>query len=209
MERWRVIAEEDVLVRRGSVIACMEDEAEHRLVQSALTGDRSAFDALVDRHWRKIVSVIGRFLHDRNDVEDVLQETFVRAFQNLGGFRGESSVQTWLIRIALNISLNRKKGFWRRRVTLTDRWDEWTEPGADAKAQAESALIDGEWERRVHCALGRLPEKHRLPILLHFYEDLTGAEIAAILGWNESTVWSRIYAGCKQLRKSLDPESES
>ena len=202
-----MIGEGDLLVRSQPARDVRSgDEEGNRLVQSALAGDRAAFDALIERHWRKIASVVGRFLGDPAEVEDVLQETFVRAFQKLGSFRAESSVQTWLIRIALNLSQNRKKAFWSKRVTLTDRWEELL---PDARLQVDSGLLYEEWERTIHCALGRLPEKHRLPILLHFYEDLTGAEIAAILGWNESTVWSRIYAGLKQLRKSLEPWLES
>jgi RNA polymerase sigma-70 factor, ECF subfamily len=179
-----------------------EDE-ERRWVRATLAGDRAAFDRLVERHWPRVASLVGRFLSDSNDVEDAVQETFVRAFQNLRGFRGEASVRTWLLRIALNACRRRRSEFWRRRVSLTDdeRLLDLEAPGAHALAEA--VLLQSEWESALRAALRRLPDRLRLPIILHFFEDLSGAEIAAVLGWNQSTVWSRIYAGCRQLRRSL------
>jgi RNA polymerase sigma-70 factor (ECF subfamily) len=178
-------------------------EEERRWVRAALAGDLAAFDALVDRHWRKVASVVGRFLTDANDVEDAVQETFVRAFESLRGFRGDASVRTWLIRIAVNLCKNRRGEFWRRRVTLTDDDAALHAEAAGARTLAEAALLQGEWERALRAAMQQLPDRQRLPLLLHFFEDLSGAEIAAVLGWNESTVWSRIYAGCRALRKKL------
>jgi RNA polymerase sigma factor (sigma-70 family) len=179
------------------------DDEERRWVRATLDGDRTAFDRLVERHWRKVSSLVGRFLTDPNDVEDTVQETFVRAFQNLRGFRGEASVRTWLLRIALNTCRSRRGEFWRRRVSLVDdhRLLDLETPGA--YALAEAVLLQAEWEHALRAALGRLPDRLRIPIILHFFEDLSGAEIAAILGWNQSTVWSRIYAGCRQLRRAL------
>jgi RNA polymerase sigma-70 factor, ECF subfamily len=178
-------------------------EEERRWVRAALEGDLAAFDALVSRHWRKVASVVGRFLPDANDVEDVVQETFVRAFENLRGFRGDASVRTWLIRIAVNLCKNRRGEYWRRRVTLTGDDAALRAEAPGERMLADAALLQGEWERALHAALQQLPDRQRLPLLLHFFEDLSGAEIAAVLGWNESTVWSRIYAGCRALRKKL------
>jgi RNA polymerase sigma-70 factor (ECF subfamily) len=193
-----------VRIRRNPMAESISDDEGQRLAQAALNGDTAAFDALVDRYWRKVASVAGRLLPNANEVEDITQETFLRAFQGLRGYRGEASVQAWLLRIAINLCKNRRSSFWQRRVRLAHGESSLqTESPDDACALAETALLNGEWERTVHCALGQLPEKYRLPILLHFFEGLSGAEIAAILQWNESTVWSRIYAGCKQLRNKL------
>src|SRR5438046_7232949 len=97
----------------------VEDE-ERQWVRATLDGDLAAFDRLVERHWPKVASVVGRFLADPNDVEDTVQETFVRAFEGLRGFRGEASVRTWLLHIALNVCRRKRSEFWRRRVHLTD-----------------------------------------------------------------------------------------
>jgi RNA polymerase sigma-70 factor (ECF subfamily) len=180
----------------------VEDE-ERQWVRATLDGDLAAFDRLIERHWRKVASVVGRFLTDPNDVDDTVQETFVRAFESLRGFRGEASVRTWLLRIALNACRSKRGEYWRRRVTLTEDDSAFDGGVTGSPALAEAVVLQAEWEHALRAALRRLPEKLRLPIVLHFFEELSGAEIAAVLGWNQSTVWSRIYAGCRLLRKSL------
>lgn len=183
-----------------------EDKAEQRLIQACLDGDTAAFDGLVDRHGAKVASVVLRFLGDQNEVDDVVQETFVRAYQNLGRYRGEASVRSWLLRIAINCCKDRRGGFWRRRVWvgLSVSYDQNTDTASSGHHESpERMFLQGEYMMEIQSALQSLPEKYRLPIILHFFEDMTGAEIAATLGWNESTVWSRIYAGFRRLRKSL------
>jgi RNA polymerase sigma-70 factor, ECF subfamily len=174
-------------------------DTDQQLVEAALAGDLTAFDALVERYWRKLASVAGRFLDDPNEVDDAVQEALVRAFQRLQGFRGEASVQTWLIRIVVNICRNRHRSGWRRFVSLFDSPMEAGPATQDPQLLAETALALEELGEAVQ----RLPERLRLPLVLHFYEDLSGPEIAAVLGWNESTVWSRIYAAYRELRKQL------
>ncbi len=198
-----------VVPRREAAAGDAGDAEERRWVQATLDGDHAAFDSLVERHWRKIASVAGRFLTDPNDVEDTVQETFVRAYQHLRHFRGEASVRTWLIRIAVNLCKARLSGFWHRRVSLTDDLAALDSPPAGAQIPAEALLLQAEWEQELGDALQRLPDNLRLPIVLHFFEELTGAEIAAVLGWNQSTVWTRIYAGCRQLRKNLSDYQNS
>jgi RNA polymerase sigma factor (sigma-70 family) len=194
--------------QRFKRVVHVADEEEQRLVRAAADGDTSAFDALARGHWRKVASVAGRFLADPNDIEDAVQETFVRAFENLRGFRGQASVQTWLIRIAVNVCKNKRSEFWRRRVNLTDDDSLLKVDPADARVLAETGMVLGDREHMLQRALSELPERLRLPIVLHFFEELSGREIAAVLGWNESTVWSRIYTGCRELRKKLGPELE-
>lgn len=180
-------------VRPGS------DDPDHLLVRAALAGDGAAFDSLVDRHWRKVASVAARFLDDPNEVEDAVQETFIQAFTHLRGFRGRATVRTWLLRIAANVCRNRRRSPWKRRVTLSDVPPEGEGASLDPRQQAERDLRGAE----LHAAVGRLPEHLRLPLVLHFFEDLTGAEIAEVLGWNESTVWTRLYAARRELKKQL------
>ena len=165
------------------------------------TEDYAAFDTLVDRHWRKVASIATHFLTDPNDVEDILQDTFVGAFANLGRFRCEAGIQTWLIRIAINLCKNRRQSFWKRKVFLLQ--DSAYEPPPQIHNESETALLVGEQTRTLHHAVQQLPEKNRLPIVLHYFEGLTGAEIASVLGWSEGVVWSRLYAGCRDLKKRL------
>jgi RNA polymerase sigma factor (sigma-70 family) len=198
-----------VAPRREAASGDAGDDQERRWIRATLDGDHAAFDSLVERHWRKIASVVGRFLSDPNDVEDTVQETFVRAYEHLRRFRGEASVRTWLIRIAINLCKARRSEFWRRRVSLIDDHAALGPEPAGAQALAEASLLQAEWERALGDALKQLPDKLRAPILLHFFEGLTGAEIAAVLGWKQSTVWTRIYAGCRQLRQNLSDYQNS
>jgi RNA polymerase sigma-70 factor (ECF subfamily) len=176
------------------------DDEDQALARAARAGDAAAFDALVQRHWRKVASLASRLLDDPDEVEDAVQETFLRAYEHLGSFRAAASVRTWLLRIAVNVCKNRRGSWWRRRVWLA------ANPGELAPRPPGDPLAAAVRQQELAEALGRLPERQRLPVVLHFYEELSGAEIAAVLGWNESTVWSRIYAGCRALRKHLAAE---
>jgi RNA polymerase sigma-70 factor, ECF subfamily len=169
-----------------------------RLVRAVLGGQASAFDELVERHSSKIASVARRFADDPNDLEDIVQETFLRAYQKLHRFRGDAALRTWLIQIAVNVCRDRRGGFWSRRVVLTG------EPQLPGSSNDPAAISDRAMLRRaIERAVRQLPEKLRLPFVLHVLEDLSGVEVAAALGWNQSTVWSRIYAARKRLRESL------
>lgn len=175
------------------------EDVDYRLVRATLAGDMSAFDALVERHWQKVASVAGRFQADPNEVDDAVQETFVLAFRHLRRYRAEASFRTWLLRIAVNVCRSRRTAPWQRRVSLVAN-DELSGAGSvDVQRLAEQQLSQEELAKAVQ----QLPEKLRLPLILRFYEELSGPEIAAVLGWNESTVWSRIYAACRELKKRL------
>src|SRR5918998_293242 len=90
----------EIVVEGRPVPGC--DPEEMRLVRAVLDGERAAFDVLVERHMRQVVSVVRRMLDDPSEREDAVQETFVRAYRKLSSFRGEASLRTWFIRIAIN-----------------------------------------------------------------------------------------------------------
>lgn len=180
-----------------------QDE-EERLWRAAAAEERGAFELLVSRYRGKVASVAGRLLNNRDDVEDAVQETFLRAYQQLSRFRGECGIRAWLVAIAVNVCRNKRRGFWRWRRLLSESGPFLHPVSEDPRKHAEDRLARGELES----AVARLPDPLRLPFTLRFYEELTGAEIAAALGWNESTVWSRIYAAQRELRKKLEGKLE-
>ncbi len=180
------------------------EENELFLLQSARDGDRAAFDTLVDANIHRIASVAYQFLQNPHETEDAVQETFVRAYQSLGNFRGDSRFRTWLIRITLNVCKNRRGSFWSRFVQSGQDEAVFNIAAEDAMKLAEATLLQEERSQQLSRALRALPEKQRLPIVLHFFEELSGAEVALILNCNESTVWSRIYSGLKSLRNHLE-----
>ncbi|MGV3720738.1 MAG: RNA polymerase sigma factor [Actinomycetota bacterium] len=186
----------EIVVEVWPSAAGKTDEA--RLVQSILDGDRAAFDGLVRSHSPQVTSIARRFLRDPNDLDDVVQETFLRAFQNLRRFRGQSTLRTWLIQIALNVCRDRSRAFWKRRVALT------ADAGASDSAARSNSFSDASvLLQTVEAAVAALPEKLRIPFTLHAFDELSGVEIAAVLGCNESTVWTRIYTARKKLQASL------
>jgi RNA polymerase sigma-70 factor (ECF subfamily) len=186
----------EIVVERFPKRGCESEDT--RLVQAVLAGEPSAFDVLVERHMGRVASVARRFVDDPNDLEDVVQETFLRAYQKLHRYRGDAALRTWLIQIAINVCRDRRGGFWRRKVVLAE------DPALLESTEDPAETSDRSMLRRaIEQAVRRLPEKLRLPFVLHAFEDLSGVEIAAALGWNQSTVWSRIYAARKQLRELL------
>jgi RNA polymerase sigma-70 factor (ECF subfamily) len=179
---------DEIVVRPSFAAAADRSSAdeEQRLLRAAQEGDTLAFAALVAGHLPKVASVSRRFLRDPDDAEDAVQETLIRAYRGLRRFRGEASVRTWLLRIAVNVCKNQRGEFWRRRVELAEDLSRLDEAAADsqecARSLAEAAMTRDDRDRQLRRALQELPEQLRLPILLHFYEELSGAEIAAVGG---------------------------
>lgn len=179
---------------------------EEACLAAAREGDAAALEELVDRYEPAITSLAGTLLGSREEVEDVVQEVFLKAFERLRSFRGDCSLATWLRRITVNTCRDHRDQAWRRRVELVD-WEE-AETNDDAAAPEEpdspqDHLLRAERDEYLRRALAALPEKFRVPLLLRFFEGYSGADIAAVLGCGESTVWSRIYAGLEKLRTSL------
>ena len=172
----------EIVVRQRLELAGEDEDV--RLWCAAAAGDDTAFETLVSRHSRKVASVAARFLHDRDEAEDVVQETFIRAFETRHRYPRVLCVRTWLLRIAINLCRSRRRTAWWRRTWVTGDTAALERAPEDPRELAEQTLLHREIER----VLRDLPETLRLPFLLRYYEDLPGTEIAAVLGWNESTV---------------------
>ncbi len=168
------------------------DRPDSDLVREARAGDREAFCALMRRHQASLLRLAGRFVESREDAEDVVQEAFVAAYRQMARFRGDASFGTWLSRIAVYKALKVAR---REKLVTTQEHDR--EPRAATEADRAEAMA-------VREAVGRLPEKLRLPVVLRFWEGLSGKEIAEMLGWKQSTVWTRLYQGLERLRRELE-----
>lgn len=193
------IGGEMAVEKRRAAPGMDEDE---RLVRAAAEGERGAFEELVRQYARQVGAVARRLLDNPEDAADAVQETFLRAYQNLSRYRGSGGVRGWLLSIATNVCRDRRRRFWRWRRFLNRDAPALAPPPEDPRAAAEGRLSHAELEAAVRA----LPEGLRTPFVLRFFEDLTGAEIAEIVGCPESTVWSRIYAARRELRKRLGGE---
>ena len=166
--------------------------AERALVERLQAGDGEAFAEAVRPHQQMLLRLAGRFVAVREDAEDVVQEALVEGYRQMRRFRGEASVTTWLGRIVIRKAMRSVRRARRKPVSVDVTCAE--------AAGDESERIS------VRAAVARLPQKLRVPVVLRFYEGLSGAEMAGMLDCRQSTVWTRLYRGLKRLREELAEE---
>ena len=167
------------------------------LVEACLAGHRDAFGPLVQRYQRQVYHVCYRFSGNHADAADLAQDVFVRAYRGLRGFKGTSSIHTWLYRIAVNVCLNRAALKTPRSTSLNAR-------EIDAGVETpDDALVRGERAAEVRAAILRLPPKQRATLILRVYHDLTHQEIAGILGSSVGAVKANFFHALANLRKLL------
>ena len=172
-------------------------DIESKLIDQSLSGDPEAYAALVNQHQKMIRAVAFRMTGSLDDAEELAQDAFLRAYQQLGSFNGSAKFSTWLCKIAINLSLD-----WRRREGRRDRiHSKWA---ADAISENSPAgCFPDELSRHVQAALDRLPAKQRAAIVLTVYEDQSHAEAARTLGCTEATISWRVFAARQKLKKLL------
>lgn len=177
---------------------------DQQLVAKVQKGDSRAFDLLVLKYQHKIFALIGRYVRDRDEVQDVAQEAFIKAYKALPSFRGESAFYTWLYRIAINTAKNYLVSRSRRPpgsdVELEDA--EYFETGGGLREieNPENALFGAELKAVVDGAIGALPEDLRTAITLREFDGLSYEEIADIMACPVGTVRSRIF----RAREAID-----
>jgi len=184
----------------------MEERATQdlHLVQAALAGDQRAFEELVARYQRLVASIAWRYGTRREEIEDVVSEVFVKAYQALGRFRPEHPFSTWLYRLAANHVIDHG-----RRARKGRPEAEMPRDLADPGLSPGERLERRESARLVRAALERLPRRYRDVIFLVYVEGLKVQEAARTLGVAEGTIKTRLMRGREGLRKILertDPE---
>jgi RNA polymerase sigma-70 factor (ECF subfamily) len=175
------------------------------LLAQARRGDDEAFRLLVLRHEPVVAATVIGMLGRGDDAEDVGQETFVRFHRALAQFREESSLRTYLVRIAMNLSLNALERRRRHARRFTSRDDADAAPPEPAVAPDESTEDAGERRAVVHAAVAALSEPHRAVVTLRLLQGLSVRETASALGVPEGTVLSRLSRAAGQLRARLAP----
>jgi RNA polymerase sigma-70 factor (ECF subfamily) len=171
------------------------------LVAAAKAGDRAAFAALVTRYRDTVYAYALARLRDREEAEDVAQETFVRAYLGLGRLRGPEAWEAWVMRIARNLCSDTLR---RKRVRQAEPIDpDWL----DGSPSPEMQALAGERRRELSQAVADLPEPLRVAVLMHYASGRTYREIAAALGLPQSTVVGRIARALLHLRRRLGVET--
>ncbi|MEZ5558346.1 MAG: RNA polymerase sigma factor RpoE [Pseudomonadales bacterium] len=184
-------------------------ETDKELVRRVQKGDRRAFDLLFGRYQHKIVNLVGRYLRDPEDVADVVQESFIKAFRALPRFRGESAFYTWLYRIAINTAKNHMVARSRRPPAVdVDIDDAEYYEGAHALRDIdtpEAALANIELSREIDAAIAELPDDLRSAVTLREFDGLTYEQIAEIMDCPVGTVRSRIFRAREAIDKRIAP----
>jgi len=182
-----------------------EDSA---LVAGAKTGDARAFELLVQRHEGKIFSLAHRITRNREDAEDVTQQSFQKAFIHLKKFEGESLFSTWLTRIAINealMLLRRKRGSREVPISQSGTEDEIALPldTPDSGPNPEDSCLRREQERILSAAINKLTPRTRKAIQLRELDERSTEETAQVMGLSVGAVKARVFRGRRKLRKKL------
>jgi len=184
---------------------------EGAFVDALRSGDADAFDAMVNRYSADIYSLLVRLTGDSEESADLTQETFLRALRSIADFRGESTLKTWLFRIAINESRNRFRWWKRRRrdkifsldASVGDSETRIWETLADDAISPEDETLRRERSAALIEGLASVKSMHKEVIVLCDVEGLTYEECAAALGTNVGTVKSRLSRGRDELRRLL------
>ena len=196
------------------VDGCLFSHAEEDALVSALgRGAEDAYEILIQRYQQPVYSLVCRLMNDPSDAPDIVQEVFLKVFRSIGSFRGNSSLKTWIYRIAVNEAYNHRRWFCRHQrqeVALS------TEEGAPHQADSVTdpgrspfdLALDHETRALVEQALEQLNPKFRAAVVLRDIEDLSYEDIATVLNVSLGTVKSRIMRGREALRKILEGHLE-
>lgn len=188
-------------------------QTDQQLVEQVFKGNKHAFDLLVLRYQHRILALISRFIRDQDEVEDVCQEAFIKAYRALPKFRGDSAFYTWLYRIAINTAKNHMVTKSRRPPdTDVDLGDaELVELPAELvdNASPESKLSRNELQELIDQAIEDLPEDLRTAFTLREFGGLSYEEITEIMDCPVGTVRSRIFRAREALDNVIRPFLES
>ncbi len=191
-----------------------ERECDQLLVARIQAGERDAFDLLVAKYQRRLMRLVSRLVHDPAEAEDVVQETFIKAYRALHHFRGDSAFYTWLYRIGINTAKNYLVTQGRRTPTSTDTDAEHAEQFEEADSlrdinTPESVLASKQIVQTVNAAMDLLPLELRTAIVLREIEGLSYEEISEVMACPIGTVRSRIFRAREVIAEKLKPLLDS
>jgi len=192
---------------QGSTV---DRELDQELVERAQKGDKRAFELLVLKYQRKLARLLSRMVRDPAEIEDITQESFIKAYRALPQFRGESAFYTWLYRIAVNTAKNYLVAKGRRAPTTTEFNAEEAEGFEEAELLRDIATPDAELQTKqiaeaVNKAVEALPEELRTAITLREIEGLSYEEIAQMMDCPIGTVRSRIFRAREAIAEKIRP----
>jgi len=189
-----------------------DEDNDKTLVERVQSGDKRAFELLVLKYQHRIYSLVSRMVRDADDVQDVVQEAFIKAYRALPNFRGESAFYTWLYRIAVNTAKNHLVARSRRPQGIdVDVEEAEFMDNADGLRDIdgpESTLATEQLKRVIDDAISGLPEDLRTALTLREFEGLSYEEIATVMDCPVGTVRSRIFRAREAIDNAIMPLME-
>lgn len=184
-------------------------ETDQRLVERVQKGDKRAFDLLVKKYQHKIIALVGRYVNDHHEQQDVAQEAFIKAYRAINSFRAESAFYTWMYRIAINTAKNHLVSRSRRPpgtdVDMEDAENFSLTSSMRDNDSPEANLMRDELEERIFATLNQLPDDLKTAISLREFEGLSYEDIAQIMQCPVGTVRSRIFRAREAIDKAIAP----
>jgi len=184
-------------------IATSDDAA---MVAGCRAGDAASLEQFFQTHVRYVERVIARLTGPSPDLEDLVQTTFIQAFQSFGRYRGEASLKTWVTRIAVHTALHQLRAGLRRTVSLELVPDAALPAAAVALADKEAA--DKQLARRLHALLDNVAPKKRVAFILYTIEEYSIEEVAALTGASKAATKSRIWFARRELLAMVRAQSD-
>jgi RNA polymerase sigma-70 factor (ECF subfamily) len=181
------------------------EPSDERLISDILEGDEGAFAHLVSRYKRRVFSLAGRFARDDDELEDICQEVFIKAYENLKSFRHDAPFEHWITRIAVRCCYDvlrarrREKGFFQ----LDEQVFQIMDKAEQARSEARQARDLLRW------AMGHLKADERLVITMLELEEQSVREISELTGWSESNVKVRAHRARQALKRILEANNET
>ncbi|MGV6851566.1 MAG: RNA polymerase sigma factor RpoE [bacterium] len=186
-----------------------ESITDKELVKNAQKGDSRAFDILVTRYQSRVLTLVGKYVHSREDAKDVAQEAFIKAYRALPNFRGDSAFYTWLYRISVNTAKNFLVARGRRPPSSDVDAQDAEFYGGESRLKDQDSperhLLSDEIGKTVSEAISALPEDLRMAIVLREVEGMTYDEIAEIMDCPIGTVRSRIFRARDAIDTKIRP----
>lgn len=196
----------NAITTRDTLVVDRSQLADLDLVLRTREGDIASYSELVSRYQRAVYGIISRIVSSPDDVDDVAQDVFVLAYKAIDRFRGDASFATWIHRIAVNTSLKHIKKIKSKQAMSIDDPDLGLEDTLTSEhIPGPSQLVESDEQRTaVRKAVDQLPDKHRLVVVLRYFEDYSCEDIAKMMDCSVGTVWSRLHYACRKLRGQLD-----
>jgi RNA polymerase sigma-70 factor (ECF subfamily) len=194
----------------GKLVTMTEREKDQNLVQRVQRGDKVAFEMLFTKYQRRVSRLVSRFVRSEAEVEDIVQESFIKAYRALASFRGDSAFYTWLYRIAVNTAKNHLVSASKRPISLSqfeknDDDDFQEDIFMSDAATPESELITKQIAETVNKSMNELPADLREAIMLREIEGMSYEDIADAMGCPIGTVRSRIFRAREAISEKIKP----